>query len=178
LRESCKKCGVRLDQPSGRGRKKTFCGSRCRSAYREEFTRVRFSKECEKCGKNFESTQKKARFCSKSCGGRKLPDRNCVVCGVRFRPQGIKTLCCGFKCSKAKGGVTLRTIPDSKCKECGNTFRPKQSTTTTFCSRECAFVWLNRRSRLKKLKETLERAKPKLICPATHRRAMEESKND
>lgn len=105
---------------------------------------------CLTCGKLFESSNVNPQYCSRPCRDqnpdrkqryhdmfRQIPDRQCVVCGVTFRPLQRSAECCSFECSRLKIRKTQRQ-DITHCEICGKPLTKRQiSNQSRFCSRAC-----------------------------------------
>ena len=95
-------------------------------------------KTCTECGKTFD-TQKddeRTRFCSHKCRNhhyyKRLPLRQCVICGDLYHPTHQKQKTGGARC----GGILSTREYNKVCVVCGKPFVAK-SPLARHCSHEC-----------------------------------------
>ena len=97
-------------------------------------------KNCEHCGKEYQATYKKQRYCNKVCSGtargsKKYKVSYCPICENKFVPGRNGKRFCSHACAMKAQESHIRCV----CRACSKKFKPKQSDRTEFCSRECFF---------------------------------------
>jgi len=115
---------------------------------------------CDNCGKEYETSHKNSRFCSRKCMGEnriKRVNAICPVCGKAFETYGCKIKdgrgkYCSKKCAdKFKATLTGCLAPrweggktEKHCIMCGKTFFSNKYNENThkFCSKECFAKYL------------------------------------
>lgn len=143
--KSCQTCGTAVEQKSGKGRAKRFCG-RCLKARHAVGPRVR---KCVVCSKAWTPSGRgrNPKYCSADCRLRGEQIRrsaqyaklrknvSCSGCGLVFVSTSGKGRLCG-KCShrRPRKGVTVT------CKQCGGEFYRVLSSNQCYCSRYCLSV--------------------------------------
>jgi len=118
-------------------RKQKYCSSKCFGLA----TRVNKKRNCEFCGKEFESEPNKNRkFCSKKCSGltrrKEKLKKICPNCNKEFSYRACVPNT--VYCSKSCGAVHKRARKIRKCKYCQSKFYPKKST-SEYCSNKCKY---------------------------------------
>jgi hypothetical protein len=99
-RSICHGCGKRFVKTKNTTGK--YCSTAC--WYKAPGKKEIAAKQCEICGKEFQPSERKVRFCSRECSreNQRSPDRNknCEKCGTPLRPDvGIKTRFCSMRCA-------------------------------------------------------------------------------
>lgn len=158
-RENCAWCGGGLEdwQVDRRAR---FCGSDCarnsigsrlngpgdaykhsivRSAYRVIQQSRTNARSCHHCGESYHplAATSDQRYCSNRCrqgASRKIPDCQCLQCGVTFRPTKMARKFCSPKCAAVTRGKTTRI--EHTCECCGSSFVAR-SAKAIYCSPNC-----------------------------------------
>jgi len=140
----CEQCGKTFLQRKAGAK---YCSKQCRVvAWQDAYRHV-----CEACGVEFNG-RKQQRFCSKSCGSRKLPQSICKWCGKQFWPQaGRRLVCCSRECNYALMANRVRqreradkllkanehvTWHIKRCDECGVSFAT-QCAVAVVCNDKC-----------------------------------------
>lgn len=100
------------------------------------------TKTCPICGKVFETTYGKKRYCS----------RECAAQGRRETSKRYKAM------KEAEEGIEHKPIEPIQCANCGKTFMPRAHN-AKYCSRECAEI--KRRERSSKF--YWEKTRPKVM---------------
>lgn len=73
IEKTCDNCNTKYLTKKKSERGNNFCTNACKSAYRRKHKIDFISKNCQFCGKEFHSNKyDKVRFCSRSCGKRKI----------------------------------------------------------------------------------------------------------
>lgn len=119
-----------------------------------------YNRTCTQCGRPFQSENRKARICSKTCRSasyqsrlnhlRKRVERNCEQCG---RTYEVHTCRIGRYCSQAcnraamaaRNTKSVRTSKWTQCAYCGSDVLRYKSRTAiyerAFCNTECYHRW-------------------------------------
>ena len=132
---ACGNCGTPISQPAGKGRKREFC-KKCRKG------RLRYQKDCKRCGKQFGASRPDAIFCSAGC---RWPQRmfsttgNCANCKHQFVKRTRETRYCSRACVRASPSPTRKRTVYKCLNCCKGFFRRPYRTANKYCSRECAF---------------------------------------
>lgn len=101
---------------------------------------VRYSGNCSRCARAFQSASPNQRYCSLSCAARQprpnrrrspLQPRACQ-CGAVFTPKSPRVRFCSAACGHRLGGRTYT----NRCEECGCQFETRIAR-QRFCSRPC-----------------------------------------
>lgn len=97
--------------------------------------------KCISCGKEYDTYDKKKRYCSKGCYG---VLKICENCGKEFRTTFINQPYCSRKC----GAAHKITKVEKTCMICGKKYvvQARFDKKTKTCSRECAAVWQSQRT--------------------------------
>lgn len=92
-------------------------------------------KPCVQCGELFQSTQRKTRFCSRTCyaASRTLPSIPCAQCGKLFQPSQRTVRCCSFACGRANIRIHMPRV----CTQCGKVYHSPTNRVSRFCSVAC-----------------------------------------
>lgn len=104
---NCVECGAVFEwMPKAKGRVAMYCSKQCvaKSHYKSKGLR-RYRKTCEECGKEWETTARRSRFCSQRCvhaKGKVNRVRVCQGCGKQWEVRDTRydTYCsreCAFK---------------------------------------------------------------------------------
>lgn len=108
------------------------------------------TRTCKTCGREFTTTNKARKYCSKACyirNSRKKPEtRKCAQCGNEFTTPYSKRKYCSRECAKKKDYRKPREPQTKVCANCGNEFiidYPFRK----YCSTRCAHEVQLRRSR-------------------------------
>ena len=162
----CANCGAEFEAHVSGSRVKKYCSKECLSKH---FKKIRcgdanynrkphknFTHTCETCSGKFKSYSKKARFCSRSCNGKRTDNQDrlkklapiaaaaprkkrkklgcrcvCAECGIEFRWPHIRKYC--EKCS-----TYGKLHKDITCIVCGSKFdRKHRSNNRNTCSDKC-----------------------------------------
>ena len=78
-----------------------FCSKKCASNYSYKFG-VAYKKVCPKCGKEFSSLVKRAKYCSPECANssrKTIIPRICPTCGNTFQPKSSRNVYCSYSCA-------------------------------------------------------------------------------
>lgn len=133
--------------------------ARCKKCTKEGM--IKYQKQCETCGKDFESPEKNAKYCSRTCSYivERFYDCICVNCKKTFPSKISLTKYCSKKC---KDNFTVE-LNEKKCFKCGLTkkideFYKQTINPTGRTSRciECTSEYRRQKNREKKLKEYME----------------------
>lgn len=122
------------------------------------------SYKCRYCGKQI--IGRKRQFCDKTCQRewyrtnrkpcrRTIHNLVCEGCGVTYQNIDPKHQFCSAKCANKYHGDNRKR--HYKCNNCGMVFIPSQSSYKTFCSRDCFFTHLKKRSEVTKQRKKQER---------------------
>jgi hypothetical protein len=78
---------------------------------------------CKYCGKEFESTNKKRKFCCVKCyrkwhteNDRVRYKKTCPICNKEFETIHPQAICCSIECSKKRRKILI--LKEKKCKHC------------------------------------------------------------
>jgi endogenous inhibitor of DNA gyrase (YacG/DUF329 family) len=123
----CEQCGEAY-QRNPRAKQQRFCSQRCRDRWRRAQGNDKiYQYICAYCGKEFITSHKEQRYCSKRCvwthywRAKGSQDKCCKRCGVVL--TNGKTSYCSDECRMRE------------CKTCGKRFLPER--TEAYCSDEC-----------------------------------------
>lgn len=172
LKSICGFCGKEFEYKKIKGVKK-YCSSECQNTAQSlrligdgnpnRKPQNNYEYECETCGKLFISYQKSARFCSRSCNGKrkdnverlkilapiigKLPRKKrqprpshgrkneCKKCGVIFMSkEGKKTYC---PVCTTDNRLDRKSSKYASCEYCGKIFKMPTNNKRKTCSDEC-----------------------------------------
>jgi hypothetical protein len=105
-RSSCKHCGKELKINSGVGRKKIYCSIECRRAgdhvgrKNGSSKRIKYSKKCPQCEKEFNAIDKNQIYCSVKCrfNSITLAPGECAGCGKIYKKTSRQRKYCSQKC--------------------------------------------------------------------------------
>lgn len=100
---------------------------------------------CKQCGNQFETINKTAKFCSKSCFGLSISQKvqmKCDNCGkytLKNPNNKKKNNFCSIECKRSFGSVA------TSCTHCNKPIfkQLNQLREKNFCSRECTYEWRN-----------------------------------
>lgn len=90
---------------------------------------------------------RRPHYCATECRPAKGPtralltDRDCAVCGSRFKPLNSRSTCCGTACAKAKADATRSANAAARnlrhCQTCAAPFMPTRNSKGLYCGRAC-----------------------------------------
>lgn len=116
----CAECGIQFYREQGPGPAPKYCSFQCRRAPYERRKRAERSS------------------IGLGPGRKKHPRQACWQCGKLLTDKPAQNKYCSYECSIAD---RRKRAPRYTCEQCGKEFKPKVADRTTFCSRQCAFVY-------------------------------------
>jgi 5-methylcytosine-specific restriction endonuclease McrA len=154
----CVECRRLRDQPKTRTYrcqscgKDVLCGTRgpaptlCSACNQAKRNRAMDGK-CQWCGGGCKAGSKACKECHENGHGKRLEPKPCSVCGEMFQPKTNKRKYCDRReCAIAGIKQTLEGLHGNSrrfvCLRCGEEYKAKSKDRDTFCSRGCAFAWV------------------------------------
>jgi hypothetical protein len=167
IERPCVECGEIIPRSGKRGPLRTRC-NKCQPRDRQgsRITPPR-EQQCVGCQRWF--VGRKRKFCSKECRQIRRTmlheaDRECPTCGIEFKPTLPKHRFCTRACGiKYRNQVGIQGVV-CNCKRCGKEFHPKAHDRTTFCSRECAYSYLDQHGHYGEPREAQRRVTARAIA--------------
>ncbi len=159
---ACEVCGATFTRKlnkdgSERKTRYSVCSAVCRDKqkYRaDKAARGNGKATCAACGKGFEQTHGRQKYCCEKCrkshqssrnrAPEKRDEKHCAVCGARFFGNRLQKYC-GDRCSEHakrerwRAQNSKRNLGPFNCEHCYQPFYAKKRSEAKFCSRQCAF---------------------------------------
>lgn len=95
-----------------------------------------FTLICQQCWKNFSSTGRDKKYCSRDCFYKsriKYENRVCPICNTEFYPEAPTQKYCSHKCL----GLAQRTRDEAHCLTCWKAFYSNNNVNQKYCCKEC-----------------------------------------
>lgn len=144
----CRGCCSRLPAHQGRGRPRTACSRECKSKAAVDTADLAISSmtcECPTCSRRFAVGHGKQRYCSDRCRVviRGVINADCEICGSPFITRAVCLKTCSLACD-IEAINRSQSTSYRNCINCGSDFIPKVKDRSTYCSRECGFLFMHR----------------------------------